>query len=383
MFEDDPLLHPNNDQERFYHTSLENSNWARAIITKYYRLVSNPTQLQYVEQKMLKKIVSEYTQEQVQIGPHTTINTLHFKCKSETATPAPPIVLLHGFGVGLGMFIKNFDTICQHADVYAIDLLGFGRSSRPNFSTRPNQIVQQYIQSLEDWRVAVGLNKFILLGHSFGGYLSTWYAMRYPDNIAKLILVEPWGYPPYSARQDVTEKRNSERPQWYPRRGTFKYKLYRFLFGMITRYLKYFLPFSFVRLGFGIGKPLFMRFRKDLIESYEDMIDADTLGDYFLHLNGQYPSGEEAFTRLHIPFGYCRQPLFPESIKRMDPIITMEFIYGDLSWMSPQPARDLNDYIDNEVSISMVAHSSHHVYANNTCEFNRVVIRSIKSINQT
>lgn len=380
MFEEDPLLHPKNDQESLYRTSPDNSSWARAIIIKYYRLVSNPTQLQYAEQRMLQSVESEYTQQQVQIGPHTTINTIHFKCRSQSDSPRPPIVLIHGFGVALGMFIKNFDSLCQHTDVYAIDLLGFGRSSRPCFSRRSQQIVQQYIQSLEDWRAAVGLNKFILLGHSFGGYLSTWYAIRYPEFIVKLILVEPWGYPEYSDTYDISENQDNERPQWYPRRGSFKYRLYRFIFSMIRRYLKYSQPFAFVRLGFGIGKPLFKRFRRDLVQSYEEMVDADTISDYFVHMNGQYPSGEVAFTRLHIPFGWCRQPLYPDSIKRMDPRIKMEFLYGNLSWMPPKPARMLNDFIDNEVTITMVPHSSHHVYANNTMEFNNVIIRSINSI---
>ena len=382
MFEEEPLLHTSQDQERFYHTSSDRGNWARAFVTKYYCLVSNPTQLRLVEQRVLSKVASEYTQEQVVIGPYTSINTIHFKCRSEHAKPALPIVMLHGFGVGLGMFIKNFDAICQCTDVYAIDLLGFGRSSRPNFSRRPRKIVQQYVQSLEDWRRAVGLDRFILLGHSFGGYLSTWYAIAYPESVAKLILVEPWGYAAFEARREVVSERDNERPQWYPRRGTFKYKVYRFIFGMIRNYLNYFQPLSFVRLGFGIGKPLFKRFRRDLIVSYAEMVDADTLSDYFLHLNGQYPSGEEAFTRLHIPFGWCREPLMPDSIKRLDSNIPMDFIYGNVSWMSCQPANELNGLIENAVTVNMVPESSHHVYANNTNEFNNVVIRSINSINQ-
>ena len=382
MYEEDPLLNASSDQERFYHTSSDRHNWARACVTKYYRLVSNPTQLRLVEQRVLKAVASEYTQEQVVIGPYTTINTVHFKCRAENANPALPIVMIHGFGVGLGMFIKNFDTLSQCTDVYAIDLLGFGRSSRPNFSRRPKKIVQQYVQSLEDWRRAVGLNKFILLGHSFGGYLSSWYAISFPDRVAKLILVEPWGYPAFEARRYMELERRNERPQWYPQRGTSKYKLYRFIFGMIRNYLKYFQPFGFVRLGFGIGKPLFKRFRRDLIMSYGELVDADTLSDYFLHLNGQYPSGEVAFTRLHIPFGWCREPLMPDSIKQLDPRIPMDFIYGKLSWMSSQSANELNDLIDNVVTVNLVPHSSHHVYANNTDEFNNVVTNSIISLNQ-
>ena len=65
--------------------------------------------------------------------------------------------------------------------VYAFDLLGFGRSSRPKFQGSPEQVEETFINSIEEWRKALGLQKIILLGHSFGGYLSSCYALKYPD----------------------------------------------------------------------------------------------------------------------------------------------------------------------------------------------------------
>ena len=35
----------------------------------------------------------------------------------------------------------------------------------------------------------------VLLGHSFGGYLSAAYSLRYPDKVKHLILADPWGMP--------------------------------------------------------------------------------------------------------------------------------------------------------------------------------------------
>jgi len=93
-----------------------------------------------------------------------------------------PIVLLHGFASGIGLWCMNVDKISNdRRPVYAMDLLGFGRSSRPNFSTDPEQVEQQYVNSIEKWRSEIKLEKFILLGHSFGGYLATAYSIQHPE----------------------------------------------------------------------------------------------------------------------------------------------------------------------------------------------------------
>ena len=94
-----------------------------------------------------------------------------------------PLVMVHGFGCGLGAFYKNYDHLHSKRRLFAFDVLGFGRSSRTSFSTEPEKIEDEFVESFERWREALGLDKIILLGHSLGGFMCTIYAMKYPERL--------------------------------------------------------------------------------------------------------------------------------------------------------------------------------------------------------
>lgn len=130
------------------------------------------------------------------------------------------LVMLHGYGAGLGFFYRNFDSLSRLPGwkLYALDMLGMGRSSRPTFKihakdreAKISEAESWFIDALEEWRVKKGIDRFTLLGHSMGGYMAVAYALKYPGHLNKLILASPVGIPedPYAVNADMPEPQDS------------------------------------------------------------------------------------------------------------------------------------------------------------------------------
>lgn len=130
------------------------------------------------------------------------------------------LVMLHGYGAGLGFFYKNFEALSRQQGwkLYALDMLGMGRSSRPPFRIRSKDRQEKiteaenwFIDALEDWRKEKKIDRFTLMGHSLGGYLAVAYALKYPGHLNKLILASPVGIPedPYAVNADMPDPESS------------------------------------------------------------------------------------------------------------------------------------------------------------------------------
>ena len=131
----------------------------------------------------------------VPIGDDAVIRCLVMEPQQPSLTDKLPLVLVHGFGCGIVQFYKNLDHLHSDRRLYAIDLPGFARSTRVPFPEEAQDVEAAFVLALERWREGVGLERFILLGHSLGGFLSLSYAMSHPHRVRHLILDDPWGLP--------------------------------------------------------------------------------------------------------------------------------------------------------------------------------------------
>ncbi|KAJ5678821.1 cardiolipin-specific deacylase [Penicillium macrosclerotiorum] len=130
------------------------------------------------------------------------------------------LVMLHGYGAGLGFFYKNFEPLSRLRgwQLHALDMLGMGRSTRPPFKIKAKEREEAireaeawFVDALEEWRIKRKIDRFTLLGHSLGGYMAVAYALKYPGHLNKLILASPVGIPedPYAVTADVPEPSES------------------------------------------------------------------------------------------------------------------------------------------------------------------------------
>lgn len=99
----------------------------------------------------------------------------------------PVLFMLHGGPGGDHLRFKQHSLELQGAaQLVFIDHRGCGRSKK----TKPSDYtLENNIEDIEALRKLLGLKQICLLGTSYGGIVAQGYAIRYPKNLKKLILV--------------------------------------------------------------------------------------------------------------------------------------------------------------------------------------------------
>lgn len=96
-----------------------------------------------------------------------------------------PVLLLHGFGASVGHWRHNIHPLGSERSVYALDLLGFGASAKPQVDYSIDLWVDQVI---DFWATHIQ-QPVVLVGHSVGGLVALLAAYRRPEMVKGLCLI--------------------------------------------------------------------------------------------------------------------------------------------------------------------------------------------------
>jgi proline iminopeptidase len=106
----------------------------------------------------------------------------------EVGNGAVPMLSLHG-GPGFNHFyLECFEDFLPQAGIryWYYDQLGCGFSDVPKDTSL--WTLERYREEVEEVRKALGLERFILYGHSWGGLLAMEYALHNPQHISGLVI---------------------------------------------------------------------------------------------------------------------------------------------------------------------------------------------------
>lgn len=109
--------------------------------------------------------------------------------KAGASSQRPPLLLVHGFGASTDHWRKNISDLSQDFEVYAIDLLGFGRSQKPAWQYSGDLWRDQ----LHDFISTQIQRPTIIAGNSLGGYASLCVAADHPQSVAGVVLLNSAG----------------------------------------------------------------------------------------------------------------------------------------------------------------------------------------------
>lgn len=103
-----------------------------------------------------------------------------------------PVLLLHGMFASLHCWDGWADTLKADYRVIRVDLPGFGLTGpRPGGDYRPVRDTE-FIAALVD---TLGLERFVIVGNSFGGQVAWHFTLAHPERVTGLVLVNAAGHP--------------------------------------------------------------------------------------------------------------------------------------------------------------------------------------------
>ena len=97
-----------------------------------------------------------------------------------------PLVLLHGWPEFWYAWRKNIGPLSERFDVVAPDLRGFGLSEKPGLPDPPGRLLDELVEDLRGLADALGLERFGIVSHDVGSFVTQRFAARHPERVRGL-----------------------------------------------------------------------------------------------------------------------------------------------------------------------------------------------------
>jgi len=118
------------------------------------------------------------------------------------------LIFVHGLSSNMEAWNKNIDTLKKNFKCIAIDLPGYGKSSKNKIAFS----LSDYAGFINEFIREKKLNNVVLVGHSMGGQIVLHTVLKYPEQLEKLILFAPAGIETFTA-QEATIMKASYTPE--------------------------------------------------------------------------------------------------------------------------------------------------------------------------
>jgi len=105
----------------------------------------------------------------------------------EWSDDGTPLVLVHGFGNEAHIWDDFAPVVAPHYRTLAVDLRGHGDSDH---DPERRYDYDRHVADLEAVTAALGVERLVLVGHSFGGRTAVLFAAAHPERMAGLVIVD-------------------------------------------------------------------------------------------------------------------------------------------------------------------------------------------------
>ncbi|AET39348.1 lysophosphatidic acid acyltransferase ICT1 Ecym_4285 [Eremothecium cymbalariae DBVPG len=320
-----------------------------------------------------------------------------------------PTLLLHGYATSSMCYHRNMPQLSEGIKhLYTIDLPANGLSKelpleldiakpivfKPEFNSVKSEfhipytidglhhrcaiqkLEDYYIDSIELWRRKNSLGAINLVGHSFGGYISFKYSIKYPQNVKKLCLISPIGVErniysvhnnwrsncPYSIDYEDPSSKHFANKTMIP----------EFVFNEQTKLLRLMGP---------LGAKLGWKYINAVYSKVPNFLYLEFIFTLIYGKNVMTDTSRNIFTYLFTNSLLARDPML-DSLEHLH-VDKLLMLYGEHDWVRSQPGKMMVEEFNKQRShpsgtLTVVPDASHNLFLDNPVFFNVALLNFLK-----